>query len=177
MSCLQQGCPQQAVCQCEGQGARTALCFYQPSPFTPAAPPEASQSPQSTLRLYIWILLCFNSTKLLTLSQNVDGDPSLQHTNIPDHKFTGYLTVSQPTCHGEKHQVSLEGNCKSGVFRKSTVSQKYSKKSWLQTDCCQLKSVSHLFWSSPGESCNNNSDFHFYAAFQYDSSKDHWSSL
>lgn len=123
ISFLQQGCSQEGNMSMWRAGGQDST--LQPSTFTPAAPLEASQLPQSTLVLYIWILLYFNSTKLLILSQNRDGGTSFQHTNIPDQKFAGgYITVSQPTCHREKHQVTLEGNCKSGVFRKSTVPQK-----------------------------------------------------
>lgn len=83
-----------------------------------------------TLMLHIWIPLCFHSTKLLILPQNKDGGTSLQHTNIPGHKFAGgCITLPQPTCHGEKHQVTLPSICKRGVLRKSTVPQKYSKNS------------------------------------------------
>lgn len=127
--------------------------------------------------LYICILLCFKSTKLLILSQNKDEGTSFQHIHFPDHNFAGgYITIP---CHREKHQASLEGTAKVGSVRKSTVSQKYSKNFCLQTDCCQLKPVSHLFWSCPGESCNNNSDLHFTRTqcSKHDNSKDHWSSL
>lgn len=81
--------------------------------------------------------------------------------------------------HREKHRVTLESISKSGVFRRNIVSQKYSKKFWLHTDCCQLKPLSHPFWSCPGESCNNSSHLHFTRTqcSRYDNSKDHCSSL
>lgn len=81
--------------------------------------------------------------------------------------------------HREKNQVTLESICKSGVFRRNIVSQKYGKKFWLRADCCHLKPVSHPFWSCPGESCNNSSDLHLTRTqcSKYDNSKVHCSSL
>lgn len=78
--------------------------------------------------LHIQDLIYLSSTNLTT-SQSRDGGTAARRSQFSTHKglslrlldqkFAGkYISISRSTCHTEKCQVILKGNCKCFIFRK-----------------------------------------------------------